>query len=442
MPLKFDKNGYPDVYIGNNAIINFQDPLAFPDYKTGDLTTDSEPDTIGKYKYVKWFGDNIFPETAHGLIDQTPVLKHALRTNTKVTAAQGVFPAKVTGFNPDGTEILEIINDPELTKSLNKYIIRNYLADAGYDLNALGNSFVKLIPSLDGKSIVKIVATNARHCRLSEVDPKTGKSNYVLVHGDWENVDEKKIKAYILLDEDDPEANLAELRDTGKLKAPVMIQLRDDYTGNDYYSMPPWYAAKKWVDISNKVATTVDSGMDNMLNILYHIQIPYSYWDKKYPKDEFEGKEQIRKDKITEDIQNIEEKLTSSENAKKTLITFFGDPDADNGDGWKITSIENKFSQENVVTSSAADTQIAIAAGVNPDLLGLMYGNSKGGSMQRELLLIQYSLSWLDRQKLADVIELMIKFNYGTKYEDVVIRFRNTFLTTLDSGKATQTQMS
>jgi len=70
-----------------------------------------------------------------------------------------------------------------------------------------------------------------------------------------------------------------------------------------------------------------------------------------------------------------------------------------------------------------------------------MYGNSKGGSMQRELLLIQYALSWLDRQKLADPLEIMLRFN-DAKYDVVELRFRNTFLTTLDTGKETQTELS
>jgi len=438
MSLTFDKNGRPDYYIGKKAIINFEDPSLPKDKKTIDITTDSEPDNLGKLKYIKWYADNDFPITAHTLIDKTPVLKNALRTLTKVTAGQGLYPCRVKGFNDDGTEQIEIINDPELTRLLNQYIIRNYVADAGYDLYALGNSFVKLIPSLDGKRLLKIVAINSRHCRLSEVDAKTGKSNYVYVHGDWENANEKDVSTYELLDEDDPEAHLKLLRDTGNLKKPVVMQLRDDYTGNDFYSMPPWYSAKKWVDISWKVAQALDSGLDNMLNILYHIQIPYSYWELKYPQDEFDNKKDERKAKITADIELLEEKLTSSENAKKALITFF----ENETDKWDISIKEQKFSQENFITSSAADTQIAIGAGINPDLLGLMYGNSKGGSMQRELLLIQYALAWLDRQKLADPIEIMIRFNYGDSFNDVVMRYRNTFLVTLDSGKATQTQMS
>ena len=206
--------------------------------------------------------------------------------------------------------------------------------------------------------------------------------------------------------------------------------------------MPPWYSAKRWIDIATKVAKMVDSSMDNMLNIFIHLQMPYSYWEKKYPSDEFEGKMGERKKRIEADLVKLEEKLTGAENAKKTLITFFGDPEADGEDNWKLDVIDNKISNDNLVTSTAADSQTAIAAGVNPDLLGLMFGNSKGGSMQRELLLIQYALTWLDRQMIADPLELMLKFNLGDAYSDLELRFRNTFLTTLDSGTETNSNIS
>jgi len=35
----------------------------------------------------------------------------------------------------------------------------------------------------------------------------------------------------------------------------------------------------------------------------------------------------------------------------------------------------------------------------------------------------------------------MIRFN-NSKYEDIELRFRNTFLTALDAGKETQTKLS
>jgi len=156
--------------------------------------------------------------------------------------------------------------------------------------------------------------------------------------------------------------------------------------------------------------------------------------------DEFDNFE-VRRAMIDADVEALEKKFTTVENAKKALITFFGREEGNTDDKWEIEILQPKFNQENFVTSTAADTQIAVAAGYSPDLLGLMYGNSKGGSMQRELLLLQYALSWNDRSTLADPIEMMLKFN-NPGLENLELRYRNTFLTTLDTGAGTAQTLS
>lgn len=436
MKVEFDSKGYPNVVITNKAVLAFQKP---EEIVSSSASTSYDEGTIGSKKFVPWYDDNAFPEKAIELISDSPVLKRAIIINAKITAGQGIVPARISEYSLDGKDKLEIVNEHEINKLLNRYMIRKYIAKAGYDLFALGNGFVKLIPNANSNKILRIVPINARHCRL-EV-PKNGKVENVHVLGDWEEADSNKLKTYPLLDEDYPLGHLQEIAGTGKLKAPVVMQLKSDFTANDFYPMPEWYTAKQWIEIASKVAKALDAGMDNMLNIFIHVKIPYSYWDKKYPLDEFDGKLKERKEKIQSDLEQIEEKLTSAENAKKTLMTMFGDSDA-NEDKWELEVIERKFNQEDFVKSTAADTQAAIGAGVMPDLLGLMHGNSKGGSMQRELLLIQYALSWLDRQKLADPLELMLQFNMGESYSDVQIMFRNTFLTILESGSGTDSNIS
>ena len=48
-------------------------------------------------------------------------------------------------------------------------------------------------------------------------------------------------------------------------------------------------------------------------------------------------------------------------------------------------------------------------------------------------------MAWLDRQNILDPIETMLQFN-GIK--DIQLRFRNTILTTLDTGSGTQKVIS
>ncbi len=436
MRTTFDTNGYPDVYINNNKMLSFANVEEQPNVIHSGAYDSVD---IGGNKMIPWFADNDFPRIAAEKIANTPVLKRALTEKTKIILGQGVFPARIKEILPNGEEVLEVVNDTEIINFFQSYIINRYLSVSCYNYITLANAFVQLIPNIDGSSIARLNPVPAGHCLLADKN-KDGRIEHVYVSGKFPDAEKKDISKYILLDEIDPYTHLQKLREEGVLKKEtVFMHLKSPFSFNDYYAMPAWNSAKEWIKITNKIPIAINSGMDNMLGLLYHIQIPYIYWDRKYPKNEFEGKESEREDLIDADLVRIDKKLTTAKNAKKTLITYF-DQENDS-DRWQIDVKETKFSLENIVTSTAADTQIAIAAGINPDLLGLMYGNSKAGSMQRELLLIAYALSWNARQKLADPLEIMLRFNYGDKYNDVQIRFRNTFLTKLDdnkSGKETQ----
>jgi hypothetical protein len=330
-----------------------------------------------------------------------------------------------------------MIKDPLITNQLESYVTRRFLVKTLYDLVAYGNAFIQLIPNLEGTRIVTLNPVSALHCRIEMYD-KEGNINNVAVSGKWPDADEKSINTYPLLNEIDPVAHLQRMKDENLLKGNTpFLHIQNSFSSNDFYPLPNWYSAKLWIDIANKVPKIINAGMDNVLNIMFLVRIPYSYFQKKYPEEKFTT-EKERRDAIQQDIDMLEEKFTTVENAKKALITFFGE---DSTDKWEIEIIQPNFSQENFITSTAADSQIAIAAGYSPDLLGLMYGNSKGGSMQRELLLLQYALSWELRQQILEPLEMMIKLN-EPKFENLQLRIRNTFLTTLDTGAGTAQTLS
>ena len=53
--------------------------------------------------------------------------------------------------------------------------------------------------------------------------------------------------------------------------------------------------------------------------------------------------------------------------------------------------------------------------------------------------LVNIANAWIDRQNLLDPIKLLLK-SHGL--DDIELRFRNTVLTTLDSGAGTQKTLS
>lgn len=71
---------------------------------------------------------------------------------------------------------------------------------------------------------------------------------------------------------------------------------------------------------------------------------------------------------------------------------------------------------------------------------GGTYAGNQGGSNIREAYLVNVANAWLDRQNILDPIEIYHRYNGGA--ENVEWRFRNTVLTTLDTGSGTTKTLS
>ena len=199
------------------------------------------------------------------------------------------------------------------------------------------------------------------------------------------------------------------------------------------------------VSLPHEVPKFLKKAYENQTTWKWHIQIPYSYWDKKFPVEDFEPDE--RKKKIQEFMDKIEQNLCGVENAEKPLFTHYAVNEA-NGkveEEWKITALDNKYKGgENLVTSAAANSEILFALMVNPNVFGAgmpggNYAGNQGGSNIREAFLVNIANAWIDRQNLLDPIKMFLKDKYR---EDIDLRFRNTVLTTLDSGAGTTKTLS
>lgn len=431
MEISFE-NGYPTA-IGTNVVMLSE--------KEKNTTPKQYPkidsDTAAGKKFVPWGDGNNLPQTYDSHIQNTPSLRRAIADVCNVIMGQGIIPVKVKGYKESGTEELEYVSNEEVNKIIRSPMIRRYISEAAFSLNLYGMSWVQFIPNKKGNKILSLNNIKGKHGRFGTEEKGIVKKAHI--SGKWpEDTNTNNIKTYQLLNEIDPETDLKVKKDNNELsKDSVLHALKLPFAENDYYPEPYWKAAETWVEIAKKIPEGLKSAMDNMMNVFILVHIPQSYWDMKYPRTAFKT-EQERMAKIQADVQQLEEKFTSVQNARKALITHFNDQAPETK--WDIEIKEYKFNKENFVSSTASDTQIALATGLHPDLMGLMYGNSKGGSMQRELLLLQYAMSWNMRRILLEPIEILMRFN-GIDPE-IELRFRNTFLTTLDAGKGTDQNIS
>ncbi|HOW32780.1 MAG TPA: hypothetical protein PLP88_14545, partial [Bacteroidales bacterium] len=185
----------------------------------------------------------------------------------------------------------------------------------------------------------------------------------------------------------------------------------------------------------------------NQITWKYHVKIPYAFWDRKFPAGEYATKT-ARQTAIEDYMDAIEDNLTSPDNAAKAIFTFY-EINPVNGkaeEQWIIEPVQNKLSSEqDLISSAAANSEILFALMINPNVMGAgmpggTYAGNQGGSNIREAFLVNIANAWVDRQNILDPLETFLRFNGMS--DDVELRFRNTILTTLDTGSGTEKTLS
>lgn len=435
--------------------------IAFYDTKLDKQTADERRRVLFPYddtrhdfievagqRVLSWGKDNLFPWHAAETVRNTTVLNTGLRFLRNLTMGQGIFACKVKGYNDKGDEILQPVEDSSYQRFVGSRMVRRYMEKTLRDFLKVGISAVQFVPNAAGNKIVGLNTINSLHYRFTEPLDALGSQNCV-VSGSWD-LSPSSYAILPLLSDYSPENHAELLRFMGKMKGGFVYPVRDSWSNDDIYGEPIWWPAyvAGWVDIAHMVPQYLKKAYKNQTTWKWHVQIPYSFWDKKFPMTEFKDVA-LRRQAIDKYMSSIEKNLLGAENAEKPIFTNYAVNEM-NGrieEEWKILPLSNKYSagQENLVTSAAANSEILFALMVNPNVLGAgmpggSYAGNQGGSNIREAFLVNIANSWIDRQNILDPLQLYLQLNGAD--EDVQLRFRNTILTTLDTGAGTTHQLS
>lgn len=444
----FDPKGRPSMAFGKSFMATTTGLDPAPQKQISKVTPElNNTIAVGNDTVASWGDGNSFPQDAEKTIGKTGVLNTGLQFIQRFTMGQGVFPCRVSGYDNEGNEQLEVVNDKEVTSFVSSRMVRRYMANALRDYLKFGVAFPELIPNIDGSKIVGIEEKNALFSRY--IEKKDGNIPGVIVSGIWPDTPSKAdFKKIDLLDNFDPYSHIDGLRILKKIKNKSFIYpLRNEWSNNEYYPKPLWYSAHLagWTNVAQKVPTFLMKMYENQITFKWHIKIPYAYWEKRFPEHKYKTTQE-RQAAIQEEMDSIEKNLTDTDNAHKALFSMFEiNPSGRAEEQWEIENLADKNKPtENLVTSAAANSEICFALMINPNVFGAgmpggTYAGNQGGSNIREAFLVNIALAWLDRQNILDPLELMLEYN-GVK--DVELRFRNTILTTLDTGSGTQKTLS
>ena len=440
MEILFDKEGEPKMFQGKGV---------FGSTNTVKPVQERIDDrfTFLEREYATWGETNCFPDDAEKTIRSTSVLQTGLNYKARCCYGQGVVPVKVDGFDEQNNEIFTPVRDKEVLNYLRGKPFRNFHTAAFRDLIKFGNAFPLLVFNNAGDRIVRVQILNARHCRISIDKTK------LLVFGDFKRSGptNEETQVYEMLDEADPLYDLQWRRDIGKLKGLKAIafpRISNYFSNNDYYAAPDWQSAQEsgWIDIAHKIPQFLNRAYENAMHLMWHVQIPHTYWEKQFPRSEYKNVEQ-RKQLIQDFMDNFEKELTDTKNANKSLWTqyYIDESGRVNGD-WKITRLDSEIKADDRLSmSAAANSEILFSLMVNPSVLGAgmpggpYSGNAGSGSDIREGLLVSMILSHIEKQSVLDPVEVMFEFN---GLHDIELKYRNITLTTLDSGRNTQESLT
>jgi len=446
---QFDQNGNPLVGIGKTVMISKRRAVINEASSDPSRTVPYEVSvpSVGKFFVSNWGDDNDYPGMLYDdYIMKSTVLRAAIDTKAEVLIGQGVYPVILSDYDSKGNEILSISKDIESRKLCKSRNIFRYLDAAAHSTFSSGMVYVELIMDVAHEKITGLDVKKSRDCRLTKMNDK-GVIEYCIISGKWPTLPaDGEYVAIPVLDSYDP---IGDLRTrTVKSKSYILpIRLYED--NFYYYSVPPWDTARQsgWLDLVINVPTFLKNMFSNQMTLKYHIQIPYAYWDKKYPQNQYKDAK-ARMDLIQADMDDIETYLTGTSNAMKTLFTHFEvNASGKAEEQWKIETLDDKFKNEMYLPHSAAgNSEILFSMKINPSQMGAgmpggpYSGNAGSGSDIREAFLINVAMCWPDRQRILDPIKIMHEFNgYDPETE---YRFRDTILTTLDTGGGTQKILS
>lgn len=453
MEVLYNKDGYPLSATCTTAFVSIVNESKSSIAKR-DIRTPNDPNEpyimYNDYKVLTWGKNNDFPHLADEIISGTSVLNTGLKFLRQLTIGQGLFPCQVTGYDDKGNEQLSPFNDKVLVALLNSRTVRKYTEKVSRDYFKYGAGFCLLVPNINGK-IIGIQSVNAKFVRITA--PDANGLQKAIVSGGWPTspgLNGDVVQVYDVLNDYDPDMHLELLKRNGLIRKPVMYCVRDTWSNEEHYSEPVWLSAYRlgWIEIAHMVPTFLKHAYENQVTWKWHVQIPYSYWEHRFPRDDSRyDTPDKRKIAIDVAMREIENNLCGTDNAEKPLVTHYSvnEMNGKTEEKWEITALDNKYKGgENLVTSAAANSEILFSLMVNPNVFGAgmpggSYAGNQGGSNIREAFLVNIANAWIDRQTFLDPVNLLMK---ELGYTDVEIRYRNTVLVTLDKGAGTQKTLS
>lgn len=398
-------------------------------------------------KIMYWGDDNNFPQMIIDLYAKDPLIPVTLGKMAASIIEGGLFACQVIDYNQDGSEVVKsIMDNKEINAFMNSIWFSRYLHETANDLVWFFNAFPGLILSMDRKKILQLDANEASYCRWS-VQGADGKSPYVHMNANWPGVtsDDLLGKTFPVIDPYayDP---YTPVQKQGYFK--YVYPISYPTPGRHFYQLAHHDSIRTsgWLDVHAAVPLFKKYLMKNQMSIKYHWKVDVAYWANAYG-DAWTKATQAEKINIKKKwLKEMNDKLTDVTKSGNSILTDREWDKVTNGykDFIEVITVEDplkdgKYNED----SQQAAAYILYSIGVDPSTVGLitsMGGARSGGSDKREGWLIDKSRLAPFRNFITEPLHFAAQYNGWQEQYGGWLRFRwrDTILTTLDTGAGTK----
>lgn len=406
------------------------------------------PFDYGVLPWSPWGSNNLLPKEMVADIKSCGVLNAIVEGKSRFAVCQGMLPA-IVKIDNNGQRIIEKILDGT---EVNDFLDANnsFFNVFGWikDYIAFSRMMARIVVTKKGDQIGILQRDDISEIRLSKKDQQS-RINYAWHSAQWEKVrgetDDYLFKIP-LLNPRNPYQDLVNRIQGGVKNREFNVMVSHPGWDEQYYPMPLWYAALKWVKIAQGIPEMKAVLFENNMRVKQLVIIYDSFWTEAFGDEWTDYTDEQKQEKRQRVYKDIDDFLVGSKNAYKSVFTAgYRDTDGKTYANIEFKPIEDTTKDgELLPDSAAANSEIAIAMLWNNAMTGGnqkagQYSGNEGGSNVREASLMQTIIHEVERQGIRNIMNVVKLYNGWNKtYPGLDFIIPATILTTLDTGAGTK----
>ncbi len=399
---------------------------------------------LGSMPWSPWGSNNLLPLEMVADI-KSCLLYSIIEGRTRFAVCQGMQPVITKLDTKTGQRVIEkYCDDPEITDWLDSNNIFNSTFGWIKDYIGFLRCMSRIMLNKKGDKISLIRRDDVVKTRFQKMDQQ-GRINNIYYSAEWNKVsgpDSKNVFSKPHLNPHNPLFDLKSRKNGGDKAVEFAISCTHPGWDEEYYPVPMWMAAIKWIKIAQSIPEMKAAMYENSIRAKCVVIIYESFWEKSYGEDWTNADEKKKNEYRKKTYDDIEKFLVGAKNAGKAIFTTgYRSHDGKTWADVEFKPLEDfKTSGDYLPDSAAANSEIAFSMLWNNAMTGGnqktgLYSENQGGSNVREASTMQVIVHEVERLQVKSIMNVIKGFNgWSARIPGLDFIIPATILTTLDTG--------